>query len=127
MPTHIDGAATAIMIEDVKEWRGQDVFDAQREKLGKLDEVYYDTETDLPAFAAVKSGVIGKHVTLVALAGASAGQSYLRVAVAKSQLKGAPSFDPDAELTAADEETVYSHFGMTYSPAVEGARRLAKH
>ena len=59
MPTPMDATATAITIEDVKEWRGQDVLDAQGGKLGKLDEIYYDTETDLPAFAAVKSGVFG--------------------------------------------------------------------
>ena len=127
MPTPMDATTSAIAIDDVKQWRGQDVVDAQGDKLGKLDEVYYDTETDLPAFAAVKSGVFGKHVTLVTLAGATAGQSYLRVRVDKSQLKGAPSFDPDTELTAADEEAAYRHFGIAYSPAGEGARRLAKH
>jgi hypothetical protein len=127
MPTPMDATATAITIEDVKEWRGQDVLDAQGDKLGKLDEIYYDTETDLPAFAAVKSGVFGKHLTLVALAGATAGRSHLRLAVAKSDLKGAPGFDPEVELTAADEEAAYAHFGMAYSPAGEGARRLAKH
>lgn len=127
MPTPADATAVAIEIEDVKEWRGQDVVDAHGDKLGKLDEVLYDTQTDLPAFAAVKSGTFGKHLTLVPLAGASAGRSHLRVAVAKSDLKGAPSFDPEAELTSADEEAAYAHFGMAYSPAGEGARRLAKH
>ena len=127
MPTPTDATATLIAIEDVKEWRGQDVVDAHGEKLGKLDEVYYDTESDLPAFAAVKSGVFGKHLTLVPLGGATAGRSYLRVASAKGDLKGAPHLDPEVELTAADEEAAYGHFGMAYSPTGEGARRLAKH
>jgi len=122
------GATTSsIAIEDVKEWRGQDVLDAQGEKLGKLDEVYYDTETDTPAFGAVKSGLVSKQITLVPLAGASAGLSYLRVATAKERFKDAPSVDTDAELTAEDEASSYGHYGLEYRPAGAGARRLAKH
>ena len=48
-------------------WRGQDVLDPQGDKLGKLEEIYYDTETDVPAFAAVKSGTLSKHLTIVPL------------------------------------------------------------
>jgi hypothetical protein len=66
--------ADSIVIEDIKEWRGQDVIDSQGEKLGKLEDVYYDTESDAPAFGAIKSGLVGKHITLVPLAGATAGQ-----------------------------------------------------
>jgi hypothetical protein len=122
------GATTnSIAIEDVKDWRGQDVLDAQGEKLGKLEEVYYDTDSDAPAFGAVKSGLVGKHITLVPLAGASAGQSYLRVATAKDSFKDAPSIDTDAELTAEDEASSYGHFGLEYRPTGAGGRRLAKH
>lgn len=56
MPTPMDATATAIAIDDVKQWRGQDVVDEQGDKLGKLDEVYYDTETDRPAFAYSPAG-----------------------------------------------------------------------
>ena len=118
---------SSIAIEDIKEWRGQDIIDAQGQKLGTLDEVYYDTETDVPAFGAVKSGLVGKHITLVPLAGASAGQSYIRVATAKDQFKDAPSVDTDAELTAEDEASSYGHYGLEYRPGEAGARRLAKH
>jgi hypothetical protein len=38
-----------------------------------LEEIFYDTETDLSAFAAVKSGLFGKHLTLAALAEANGG------------------------------------------------------
>jgi PRC-barrel domain len=114
-------------VEDIKQWAGQDVVDAGGDKLGKLEEVYYDTESDVPAFAAVKSGLIGKHVSLVPLEGASVGQSYVRVAAAKGEFKDAPNFDPDAELTVDDEASSYRHYGLDYQPSGQGARRLAKH
>ena len=123
----LSATAAEIPIEDIKQWRGQDVVDPADEKLGKLEEVFYDTETDTPAFAAVKSGVFGKQLTLVTLAGAAAGATYLRVTVDKAAFKKAPSFDPDAELTIDDEAEAYHYFGLGYRPAGEGARRLAKH
>lgn len=118
---------TTIPIEDVKAWSGQDVLDPQGEKLGKLEEVFYDTETDTPAFAAIKSGTFGKHLTLAVLAGATAGRDFLRVTVDKKQFKKAPSFDPGAELTIDDEASAYGYYGLEYEVAGQGARRLAKH
>ena len=111
--------APSITIEDIKEWRGQDVVDPQGEKLGKLDEVYYDTETDAPAFAAVKSGTLSKHLTLVPLAGATAGQSYVRVSVGKDRFKDAPSFEPDAELTPGTKPTPTATTGSTTGPSAK--------
>src|SRR4051794_25832409 len=97
--TEITTTTTTIPIEDLKDWFGQDVVDIGGEKLGKLEDVFYDTEADTPAFAAVKSGTFSKHLTLVALDGASAGKAHLRVPVDKRRFKQAPSFDPAAELT----------------------------
>ncbi|MEA2157221.1 MAG: hypothetical protein QOE11_3361 [Solirubrobacteraceae bacterium] len=120
-------STTTIPIEDLKEWAGQDVVDPVGEKLGRLEEVLYDTETDIPAFAAIKSGTFGKHLTLVALAGATAGQTYIRVPVDKKQFKKAPSFDPETELSTDDEAEAYGYYGLEYKTAGMGARRLAKH
>jgi hypothetical protein len=127
MSTPASATTTSIAVEDIKEWRGEDVVDLHDDKLGKLEEVYYDTETDAPAFAAVKSGLFGKRLTLVPLAGATAGRSRLRVRAAKEEFKDAPSFDPDAELSADDEAPTYRYYGIEYLPVGQGARRLAKH
>ena len=75
MTTQLTQATTVIAIEDVSQWCGQDILDTNGDKLGKLDHVLWDTEIDAPAFAAVKSGTFGKHLTLVSLSGATAGAS----------------------------------------------------
>ena len=115
-----------IAVENITDWRGQDVLDVVGEKLGKLEEVYFDGETDLPVFAAVKSGLLSKSLTFVPLANASAGREYLRVDRAKGEFKKAPSFDTDSEFSLNDEARAYRHFGLDYEPAGSGARRLAK-
>src|SRR4051794_11471007 len=115
-----------IPVENIADWRGQDVVDRTGDKLGKLEDVYFDGETDEPAFAAVKSGLVTKSITLVPLIPASVGGGDGRVAQAKSDVKKAPSFDTDTELSLDDEASAYRHFGLDYAPAGEGARRLAK-
>ena len=120
-------ATTTIPIEDLREWFGGHVVDSDGEKLGKLADVFYDAEADTPAFAAVKSGTFSKHVTLVALDGATAGKTHLRVPVDKKRFKKAPSFDPAAELTLDDEAKAYEYYGLDHQPFGDGARRLARH
>jgi uncharacterized protein YrrD len=115
-----------IPVENITDWRGQEVVDRKGDKLGKLAEVYFDGETDEPAFIAVKTGLLSKSITLVPLAGASVGREYVRVDQAKSDVKKAPSFDTDAELSLDDEASAYRYYGLEYTPAGEGARRLAK-
>jgi hypothetical protein len=118
--------ALSIPIEELADWRGQDVVDQQGEKLGKLDDVLYDGESDDPSFAAVKSGTLSKHLTYLPLLGASVGREYVRVRYSKDGLKKAPSFDPELQLTAEDEASIFGFFQMDYAPTAQGGRRLAR-
>ena len=115
-----------IPVENIADWRGQEVVDPNGEKLGKLEEIYFDGETDEPTFGAVKSGTFSKSLTLVPLLRASVGRDYVRVDRRKAVFKKAPSYDTGAELTLDDEAKTYEHYSMDYTPAGEGARRLAK-
>ena len=115
-----------ITVESLGDWQGQNVVDPDGEKIGSLEELFYDGETDTPAFIAVKSGRIGKHLTFVPLAGASVGRDYVRVAHSKARVKDAPNFDTDTELSVEDETSVYGYYGLSYATAGHGARRLAK-
>lgn len=52
------------MREDINQWRGQDVVDPGGDKIGKLEEIYYDSDTDQPVFLGVKTGHMSHHLTL---------------------------------------------------------------
>ena len=118
--------APVIPVENLADWKGQAVVDLDGEKLGTLEHVMYDTEVDEPAFAAVKSGTLGKRLTYVPLIRSTVGRRYLKVAGGKAGFKDAPSFPTDAELSVDDEERVYAYFKLEYSPLREGVRRLAR-
>jgi len=121
-----DATTPSIPIESLADWHGESVIDQTGEKLGSLDAIYYDVVRDEPTFIAVKSGTLSKKATLVSLSGAAAGRDYIRVKLVKSEFKGLPSHDPDAELSAEDEEDVYTFFGLEYTAPAPGARRLAR-
>ena len=112
----------------VAEWHGKMLLDRDGEKIGKLQDVYVDVETDEPQFGTVKEGFIGRHLTFVPLAGLQIGTDDLQVTVTKDQVKSAPDIEMHGEeLSQADESTLYHHFEMNYTPiTTESGRRLAR-
>ncbi len=114
-------------VENLADWQGKEIVDRDDEKIGKLEDVYIDTETDQPVFGAVKEGMIGKHLTFVPLTDATASPDGLKVSVTKKQVKDAPSIDQGGELSPADESDLYRHYELAYTPAsAPSGRRLAK-
>jgi uncharacterized protein YrrD len=113
---------------NVAEWHGKMLVDRNGEKIGKLQDVYVDVETDEPQFATVKEGFIGRHLTFVPLGGIQIGPDDLQVAVTKDQVQSAPNIEMHGEeLSQADESTLYHHFEMNYTPPnTESGRRLAR-
>jgi uncharacterized protein YrrD len=71
------------------DWHSKDLLDSSGEKIGKLQDVYVDVETDEPMFGTVKEGFIGRHLTFVPLAGVTTGPDYLQVAVSADAVKAA--------------------------------------
>ena len=112
----------------IAEWLGKVIVDRDGERIGKLQDVYVDVETDEPQFGTVKEGVFGRHLTFVPLAGVQVGPEYLQVMTSKEQVRSAPDIElRGEELTQADESTLYHHFERNYTPInTESGRRLAR-
>jgi uncharacterized protein YrrD len=114
--------------ENIAEWHGKDLVDRDGDKIGKLEDVYVDVETDEPIFGTVKEGLIGRHLTFVPLRGITIGPDSLRVAVSKERVKDAPNIDMHGdELSQTDESALYHHYQLNYTPPEsESGRRLAR-
>jgi hypothetical protein len=98
-------------VDTVLAWRGRTVRDAEGEKLGTLGDVLLDRDTDLPAWAGVRTGLFGRHEAYVPLEGASEVDGDVRVPYSAQQVKDAPHVDPDVTLEAADEDRLFAHYG----------------
>ena len=117
------------MIEpaDIREWRNHEVVDSGNHKIGTLESVYVDTASDLPAMATVEIGIPTRHrLVFVPIDSAVVGPGYVKVAYDKAMVKGGPSIGPDDILPAENEEAIFQHYGMTYSPGAAGERQLAR-
>ena len=113
---------------NVADWHGRTLIDSDGEKIGKLEDVYVDVETDEPQFATVKEGLIGRHLTFVPLGGVKVGPDELQVGVYRSQVESAPNIELQGEeLSQDDESALYHHFELNYTPPnTESGRRLAR-
>jgi PRC-barrel domain len=123
-----DDEAQPVVHQNVADWHGKTLIDSFGDKIGKLEDVYVDVETDEPMFGTVKEGFIGRHLTFVPLAGASFAPDHLQVAVSKEQVKSAPNIELQGdELSQADESTLYHHYELNYTPPkTQSGRRLAR-
>jgi len=97
----------------VDEWYGQMLVDCEGEKIGKLRDVYVDSESGEPRFASVRGGFVNRRLTFVPLRGIQAGPEDLRLIVTKAEIASLPEIDMyDDELSQEDAEVLYCHFGQ---------------
>ncbi len=107
-------------MEDVQRWIGQDLVGQDDDKLGTIGQVYLDRETGEPTFVSVKTGMFGTRSSLVPIQGAATHGEHIHVPYTKDQVKNAPNVDDDQDLSEAEEEKLYQHYGLGYA-GYEGA------
>ena len=129
-PSDAEVAATGaeVIHHDIGEWRGRELIDLTGERIGKLEEVYFDIETDEPQFGTVKEGFLGRHLTFVPLTGLTIGPDNLQIPVTAEQVKNAPNIAlQGGELSQSDESALYHHYELNYTPPDnKSGRRLAR-
>jgi uncharacterized protein (TIGR02271 family) len=107
-----------LTFEDVQPLIGADLLDAEGSKVGKIEDIYLDNDTQEPEWALVHTGLLGRKLHYVPLMGASVSGDALQTAHTESQIKGAPSIDPDLELSPQEEADLYRHYGVDAEPRV---------
>src|SRR3954471_7083210 len=101
--------------DDVLSWRGLDMVDNDGDKIGKIDEIYLDAETNEPEWAVVTTGLFGTKQTFVPIQDATSTGDGVRVPFEKATVKDAPSIDPDGRLSQDEERELYRHYGRDYA------------
>jgi len=98
-------------LEVLLSWRGKTAYDRAGEKLGKIGDLYLDEATDIPAYAGVRTGLLGRHESIVPLAGAEERDGDVHLQYDAELVRGAPSLDPDAALDPDEEHALEAHYG----------------
>ena len=113
---------------DIDEWHGRMLIDGSGARLGKLQDVYIDIESDKPQFATINAGTFHRRLTFVPLGGLKVEPDHLHVSVSKAEIKSAPSISARGQELSKDQESVlYHHHGLNYvAPDTVRGRRLAR-
>ncbi|MGX6967371.1 YsnF/AvaK domain-containing protein [Corynebacterium sp. c7Ub_26] len=89
-------------------------FDKNGDKVGKIGQLFVDSNSGEPTFVAVNTGLFGRNSSLVPLAGAKLNNEELHVAHTKDEISDAPNIsDTDEGLEPEEEERLYKHYGLT--------------
>ncbi|HZH23267.1 MAG TPA: PRC and DUF2382 domain-containing protein [Solirubrobacteraceae bacterium] len=99
----------------ILQYRGENLSDSNGDKIGSIEEIYLDAETDAPEWALVNTGMFGGKSTFVPLRDASEADGALRVPFDKAMVKDAPKMDPNGQLSQNEEAELYRYYGMDYS------------
>jgi uncharacterized protein (TIGR02271 family) len=103
-------------VTEAYDWRGRDIVDADGEKVGTLEELFRDEDTQEPEWAVVRTGMFGTKLSFVPIQGAEPTGEDVRVPFSKAQIKDAPRIDDsDGQLSQDEEAQLYDHYGLSYS------------
>lgn len=99
---------------EVLEWKGRTAVDTDGGKLGTIEEIYLDAQTQQPEWALIQTGMFGNKSSFMPLEGATTSGDDIKAPYSKDQVKDAPKVDPDGELSLDEESALYSHYGISY-------------
>jgi uncharacterized protein (TIGR02271 family) len=95
--------------------RGASVVGTDGDKIGSVQDIYLDRESDQPEWVLVNTGMFGTRSTFVPLRDASMQGNDIVVPFDKDLVKGAPNIDADGELSEQEEADLYRYYDLEYS------------
>jgi uncharacterized protein (TIGR02271 family) len=100
--------------DQILRYRGEDLVDSDGSKIGKIEEIYLDAESNAPEWALVHTGLFGTKRTFVPLHDATETDGKLRVPFDKGTVKDAPGIEANGQLSQREEAELYRHYGRDY-------------
>jgi uncharacterized protein (TIGR02271 family) len=110
-----------IQREQILESRGASVVSRDGDKIGSINEIYLDRDTDQPEWALVSTGWFGTKGTFVPLAEATHDGNDVVVPYTSDQVKGAPNMEANGELSSREERDLYNYYGLNYNESLSNS------
>ena len=99
---------------DLAEWSGRTLIDRNGERIGEVDFLYVDSDSDRPEWAGVLNlHLLGMRPALVPLRRASVRGREVRLSnVTRAQVRSAPYVEPAQGLSEEDEALLLGHYRL---------------
>jgi uncharacterized protein (TIGR02271 family) len=106
-----------LTMNQITKLRGADVYSKDGDKIGAVDQVYIDKDTQQPEWLGIGTGFLRTQRALVPVQGAQIqNEDRVVVSYSKQQVKDSPTMgDPGSEISQSTEAELYSHYGLQYS------------
>lgn len=112
-----------LQLADVRDAEGMDVTDPEGNRIGRVETIYLDNDTDQPEFALVNTGMFGSRSSFVPLRDAHVQSGRIEVPHRKDEVKDAPSIEADEELNPDEVERIYQFYGLGGTAGAETGTR----
>ncbi len=96
------------------------VVDSTGDKIGSIGQIYLDDQSGDPTFVTANTGLFGTSQSFVPLQGASVRDGDIVVSYDKATVKDAPRIDDDGSLSPAEEDQLYSYYGLSGGTTTSG-------
>ncbi|MGX5359990.1 PRC and DUF2382 domain-containing protein [Kocuria sp. KH4] len=100
---------------DVNALLSATAYGSDGDKIGRIEQVFLDDNTEEVTFVTVNTGLFGTKESFVPVEGAQQDGDRLVLPYAKEVVKDAPNVDADQHLSPAEEEEIYRYYKMNYS------------
>jgi uncharacterized protein (TIGR02271 family) len=112
------------------ELRGAPVYDTAGKKIGKVEEIFYDDESNEPEWIGLGAGMFGTKRVLVPVRGARIANDGVAVPYTKDVVKDAPDVESD-EISLKTERELYEYYyevgGSRRREASDGDAAVTRH
>jgi hypothetical protein len=113
-------------LETILGWRGRTVRDRKDEEIGKIGDLYLDEATERPAYAGVRTGLFGRHESILPLDGLVERDGDLIAPYDAELVRDAPAVDPDEALDESEQERLARHYRAAGGAAGGGAGAMGR-
>lgn len=104
----------AMTMEQLRDAQGDPVYSSDGEKIGQVEEIFLDIDTQKPEWIGVGTGFLRMKRVLVPIHGATRVEDGFSVPYTKDQIQGSPDVDDD-DISQETERELYSYYGLSYS------------
>lgn len=109
----------SIITRDSESWIGSTLTDTADHKVGTIEEIYFDEQTDRPLWMVVKTGLFGTRHSFVPLADATEVRGAVVTPYDKREVEHAPRIDPADDLSDEQVRALYRYYGLPYDAPVD--------
>ena len=103
-------------------WNGFRVDDVYGARVGKVEDIYVDSETNRAEWLVAKLGRFSDHHALIPLADAVVGAGHVWVPYERDLIRRSPVASTGAPLSQAQESTLLAHYGIAAGRRTEIAK-----